>query len=191
MTAATSGARPGGLRSALRSKGMWLVAAVAATVVAFLLLSAPAPARVSSVDPADGVTLGAAPTAVTVIFTGELAPYDYHLTVAREGGVTVVSGPVRFDGDRLTVPVSVTDGPCLVAFHVRLRDGAELSGMTRFGVGVAVTPIGAAGADPSAGGHQHVSDDPMNMTLLVVDAVLLLALAGALLRRSARRLLRR
>ncbi|MEV4516551.1 copper resistance protein CopC [Dactylosporangium sp. NPDC049525] len=142
-------------------------------------------------DPADGATLDAAPAAVTVIFTGDLAPYDYHLTVAREDGVAVTMGAVQFAGDRLAVPVGLTEGSFLVAFHVRLRDGAELSGMTRFGVGVAVAPIGPADGGPAAGGHQHVSADPMNLALLVVDAVLLLSLACALLWRSKRWLLRR
>ncbi|MFF5229279.1 copper resistance protein CopC [Dactylosporangium sp. NPDC000521] len=186
------GARARGLRSALRSPVAWLVGAVAAAVLAFALLAEPAPARLSTMDPADGATVTTAPTAVTATFTGELAAYDYHLAVATEGGVPVTTGPVRLDGGTLTVPVALTGGTYLVAYHVRLAGGAELSAVTRFGVGVTAAPVGGGdpGADVAAAGHQHVSDDPMNMALLVVDAVLLVALAYAVLRRQGRRLRR-
>jgi methionine-rich copper-binding protein CopC len=188
MTTSSSGARTGGLRSALRSKGVWLVGSVVAAVLGFALLAEPAPARLSTMDPADGTTVGTAPSAVTVTFTGELASYDCHLTVAREGGVTVTAGAVRRDGNTLTVPVELTgDGTYLVAYHVRLADGVELSAVTRFGVGVPAAPINGDPAAVAAPGHQHASDDPMNIALLVLDAVLLLALAYAMLRRSGRR----
>ncbi|MEV4134540.1 copper resistance protein CopC [Dactylosporangium sp. NPDC049742] len=187
----SSGARARGLRSALRSPVAWVVGAVAAAVLAFALLAEPAPGRLSTMDPADGATVTTAPTAVTATFTGELATYDYHLAVATEGGVPVTTGPARLDGNILTVPVELTGGTYLVAYHVRLAGGAELSAVTRFGVGVAAAPVG--GDDPAAAataGHQHISDDPMNMALLAVDAVLLLALAFAVLLRLGRRLRR-
>ncbi|MET7423033.1 copper resistance CopC family protein [Dactylosporangium sp. NPDC005555] len=187
MTTSSSGARRGGLRSALRSalrsKGAWPVGAVAAAILAFALLAEPAPARLSAMDPADGATVQAAPTAVTATFSGELATYDYHLSVAHEGGVTVTTGAVRRDGATLTVPVELTGtGTYLVAYHVRLADGVELSAVTRFGVGVPAAPVAGDPAAAAAAGHQHLSDDPMNLALLVLDAVLLVALAYALLR---------
>lgn len=189
MTSSSSGVRPGGLRSALRNRGVWLVGgSVAAAVLGFALLAEPAPARLSSMDPADGATVRTAPTAVSATFTEELAPYDYHLAVAREGGVTVVTGAVQRDGATLTVPVELTgDGTYLVAYHARLADGTEVSAVTRFGLGVPAAPIAGDPAATAASGHQHISDDPMNMALLVLDAVLLIALAYALLWRLARR----
>lgn len=188
MTTSSSGARPRGLRSALRNRGVWLVGgSVATAVLVFALLAEPAPARVSTMDPADGATVRTAPNAVTVTFTEKLAPYDYHLTVAREGGVTVTTGAVQRDGATLTVPVELTEGTYLVAYHVRLADGAEASAMTRFGVGVPAAPVAGDPAATAASGHQHVSDDPMNIALLMLDAVLLIALAYALLRRAGRR----
>lgn len=189
MTTSSSGARPGGLRSALHNRGVWLVAgSVAAAVLGFALLAEPAPARMSTMDPADGATVRTALDAVTVTFTEDLAPYDYHLTVAREGGVTVTTGAVQRDGATLTVPVElVGDGTYLVAYHARLADGAEASALTRFGVGVPAAPIAGDPAATAASGHQHISDDPMNIALLVLDAALLIALAYALLWRLVRR----
>lgn len=189
MTTSSSGARPGGLRSALRNKGVWLVGgSIAVAVLGFVLLAEPGPAKLSTMDPADGITVRTAPSVVTATFTGELAPYDYHLTVAREGGVTVTTGAVRRDGATLAVPVELTgDGTYLVAYHARLADGAEVSALTRFGVGVPAAPINGDPAATAASGHQHISDDPMNIALLVLDAVLLIALAYALLRRAGRR----
>lgn len=181
MTMTTNGARGRGLRSALRTPAAWVAGAVLAAVAAFLLLAKPAPVALAALDPADGASVGAAPATVTATFTGELAPYDYHLAVATEGGVPVTTGPVRLDGATLTVPVELTGGTYLVAYHVRTTGGAELSAVTRFGVGVPAAPVTG-----DAAVHQHVSDDPMNLALLAVDAVLMLALAVAVLRRPRR-----
>ncbi|MEU2170962.1 copper resistance CopC family protein [Micromonospora chersina] len=170
-------------------RGFWLAAgSVAAAVLGFMLFAEPAPATLSTMDPPDGATVSAAPRAVTATFSGEIAAYDYHLSVAREGGETVTAGAVRRDGATISVPVALTgDGSYLVAYHVRLTDGAEVSAVTRFGVDVAVAPIAGDAAAVAVPGHQHVSDDPMNVVLLGVDAALLLALTYALLRRLGRR----
>jgi methionine-rich copper-binding protein CopC len=188
MTTSSNGARPRGLRSALLSPVGVVAAGVVTAVLLFALLAEPAAVRLVSLDPGDGATLRAAPTEVTATFSGELAPYDYHLTVAREGGVPVTTGVVRRDGATLSVPVDlVGDGTYLVAYHVRTTDGVELSAVTRFGMGVAADPVAGDPAAAATAGHQHLSDDPVNIALLVVDAVLLLALAYAVLRRAGRR----
>ncbi|MEV0001806.1 copper resistance CopC family protein [Micromonospora sp. NPDC050980] len=174
--------------------GALLVVLVAGGVLLLSLVGPDDEVRVAGLDPADGARLTVVPSAVTVTFTGDFRPSEYHLSVSRaDGGPPLVTGGPRVAGQTLATPIAVTEpGWYLIGYHVSLPDGGQLSGVTRFQVAPgAALPNGpaptAAPAARAAGGHVHGSKDPLGLALVLLDLVLLVALSGLLLHRSAAR----
>ncbi|GIG56792.1 hypothetical protein Lfu02_11640 [Longispora fulva] len=155
-----------------------------ALLMGVIALTDPAPTALSALVPADGAGLATAPTEVAMEFTAPPITRDYHLTVATAHGVPVTSGPVRIDGTRVVVPVRITDpGVYLVGYHVRLDDGTESTGVSRFGVGQDTPPAPVGDPLAAPAGHVHTTKDPLSLVLVSVDVVLLAALASLLFRR--------
>jgi methionine-rich copper-binding protein CopC len=166
------------------------VGAVALAVVVLVLTTRPPALRVVASEPADGAVLGAPPREVAVSLTGVRDPSVVHLTVAREdGGAAVTTAPADLRGDRLVAPVSIVDrGGYLVAYHVELADGRQVSGLARFALAAPGQAVdrgrpGAPDSTGAAGGHQHTTRDPLGGVLLAVDLVLTGVLVAYLLRR--------
>lgn len=145
----------------------------AGTLILFLALSGP-------VTPADGTVLPEPPAEVSVaIPPGGVR--EAHLTVATSEGVDVTAGPAVMRDGALVVPVRIAGrGSFLVAFHLVLPDGRVDSGVIRFGVGVGVEPVGHSTA------HAH-PEDPLNLVLTAIAALLVSASLYILLSPSPRR----
>lgn len=158
----------------------WLILAVIVSVATLAIVAEPVPLRVLSSYPADRAVLDQPPASATVSLDGMLRPAEYHLSVRpATGGALVSTAPARLDGQSLMVPVRiVATGSYLAAYHVRLEDGRELSGITRFSVagnGPAAAPPPPAAAPPTA--HVHgLAGDPLTVVLLLVDVVLVAVL---------------
>lgn len=169
----------------LRRAGGWIVALVALSVAVLALVADPPAVRQVASDPADGAVLAAPPSSVRVQFSGLVHPAELHLTVTRQAdGASVTGGPPpALDGQVLTVPVDLDrPGDYLVGHHVRLLDGRESTGVSRFRL-TATGPTRAAGPPiASAGAHQHGGDDPLSRGLLIVDLLLIITAATVLLR---------
>ncbi|WP_158603449.1 copper resistance CopC family protein [Micromonospora radicis] len=165
----------------------YLLAAVVCAVVVLAAVSDPPTAQVAQVSPADGAALDTAPADVVVTFDGPAVAREFHLSVvAAGGGPPVAAGPARLEAQRMVLPLSATPaGEYLAAYHVLLVDGQQLSGFSRFTVGTGMPPAPASLDTPSIvpGAHQHGSDDPVNLGLLLLDLVLVLVAAVVLLRR--------
>jgi len=130
------------------------------------------------VTPADGAVLAAPPAEVSVaIPPGGVR--EAHLSVATSEGVDVTAGPATMRDGFLVVAVRTVERESyLVAFHFVRADGTVDAGVTRFGVGV----------DPAGGSMAHAhSDDPINLVLTAIAAVLVLASLYILLSPSSRR----
>jgi methionine-rich copper-binding protein CopC len=171
----------------LRRGGGWIVAAVAVAVVVLALAAEPPPLRQVTSDPADGAVVDVPPASVRVGFTGLVHPAESHLTVTRRAdGATVSQAAATLDGQTLTVPVGLDrPGDYLLGYHVRLADGSQVSGVSRFRVTGTGPARGTVPATGPAGAHAHGADDPVSRGLLVLD-LLLIAGAVTILLRPAR-----
>jgi methionine-rich copper-binding protein CopC len=178
--------------------GTAIVVAVAVTVGAFGFGVHPATATLAGVAPTDGAGLATPPAEVSLIFTGGVPePLQIHVTVADADGVAVTAGEPELVGQRMVVPVVIREaGVYLVGYHVRLANGYQATGVTRFTVATgtsatdsAAGATGAAGAaaalDPAAtdGSHAHVGDDPLSLVLVGLDVLMVLGLVALMLRR--------
>ena len=168
----------------------WTVLAIVLAVIV-LVISTRSPAlRLVASEPADGAVLGAAPRQVAIRLAGADNPVALHLAVLRQdGGRPVTTGTARLHGDRLVVPTSIVDsGGYVVAYHVQLADGQQVSGQTRFSLAAPGQPTaaGRAAPDPGSGAvaHDHDSGDPLTTSLvLAVDLLLTGVLIAYLVRR--------
>lgn len=112
--------------------------ALLVTTAALLVTTAvPAAAHVEleSSDPAEGATV-AAPTTVTLTFTGEVTASKEAIRItARDGSDWTVSS-VKADGDTVTATVTPKGpaGPHGMTYRVTSTDGHTLSGTIRFTV---------------------------------------------------------
>jgi methionine-rich copper-binding protein CopC len=158
------------------------VAVVGAAALIVSLAGRPSDAALSSATPAQGISLVAPPTAVTLTFTVPVSEAHITVTGAR------VEAPAVIDDGTVTQPVTATAaGNHVVEYHVVLRAGGELSGALSFAVG-----NGAAAPEPppqpaATGGHDHGSLDPITGTVLAANLVVLLLLAYLFLRRPRRK----
>jgi methionine-rich copper-binding protein CopC len=164
-------------------------AAVAALVATTLILAPDAPqtratATVTSVSPADGAVLAAAPATVELLLSAVPDPALSHITVRDGGGAVVNTGELGRDGDLLRQPVAVSgSGDFSATYHVTLADGEELTGSMRFSVGTGEAPGETVAADEL---HSH-GVDPLGATLLAIDGVALIAFFAFLWLRPRRR----
>jgi len=130
------------------------------------------------VTPADGAVLAKPPAEVSVRLPAEGVRVA-HLSVATSEGVDVTAGPAAMRDGSVVVPVRIVDnGTYLVAFHLVRADGRVDAGVTRFGVGV--EPVGHSSGHSM--GHAH-PEDPLNMVLTVLAALLVLGSLYVLLSR--------
>jgi methionine-rich copper-binding protein CopC len=163
------------------------VALVAVLVVVLAVDTGRSPLRVVDTQPADGAVLDAPPREVSVSLSGVRQPEELHLSAAHAGRRAPVStSPGSLQGQRLVVPVSIQEaGDYLLAYHVRLADGQQVSGVSRFTVARPGKPVAAvAGRQPAtAADHDHAGDDPLSGAFLLVDLVLVLVVAVVLVRR--------
>jgi methionine-rich copper-binding protein CopC len=167
----------------------WTVLAIALAVVALVIATRSPSLRVVAGDPADGAVLGTAPHEVALGLTGVHDPLALHLAVLRQGsGLPVTTGTAQLRGDRLVVPVSIVDpGRYVVAYHVQLADGQQVSGQMLFSLAAPGQPTTAGRAAPQPAGaavaHDHGSDDPLTGVFVGVDLLLTGVLITYLVRR--------
>ncbi|WFE36400.1 copper resistance CopC family protein [Micromonospora sp. WMMD975] len=165
------------------------VALLAVAVVALGATVARTPARLESLNPADGARLATAPAAVTLSFSGRVDPREVHVSVVGAGGL-LPAGPVRADGRTVTAPLPpVGPGSYRLGYHVVLGDGREVSGEAGFRIGAdtgaeSVPSVPDQAAD--AGGHDHLGSGPLTVGLLLLGTVLTGFAVAALLRRPTR-----
>lgn len=184
---AVAGTRPGAGR--WRRLAAVSVALLAVTVVALGVTVARRPARLESVDPSDGARLAAPPAAVTLSFSGRVAPREVHVAVVGEAG-RLATGPVRVQGRTVTVPLPPSGpGSYRLGYHVLLGDGREVSGQTGYRIGDGGAPPGAAApAGPAvSGGHDHLGSGPWTVAVLLIGTMLTGFTLAVLLRQPRRR----
>jgi methionine-rich copper-binding protein CopC len=168
---------------------------VALSVALPALITDTAPAEFDTIEPGDGAILAAPPDTVSLRFTGDFVPSQVHVAVATATGTAVRCGEPVVDGQTVRTPVAATgDGVYLIAYHVVLGDGRDLSGLTRYTVDshapAGAVPAGAVPASPPdrapegepAGGHAH-GDDPVSIALTIAATLLIVALVALLVRR--------
>ncbi|SCL34386.1 hypothetical protein GA0070616_4956 [Micromonospora nigra] len=176
-----------------------LVLAVGVSVVVLAAVVDPTPVRLTATSPADGAVLSAPPTEYALRFSGAVAPREVHVSVGpADGGPATMAGEPRRDGDRIVVPLTVSaPGGYLVAYHLLLLDGTEISGIDRFtvappggattsGVDAPAPPSDDAPPSDAAGGHAHAATDPFSLVLLGLNLVLIVVAIAILLRRPGR-----
>jgi copper resistance protein C len=176
-----------------RGRAAVLIAAAGLLAVGVTVLARPqaAAARLSAATPADGASLAAAPSTVSLTFSTAVGEAHVAVSGARTGQPAVI------DGRTVTQPVTAARaGGHVVSYHVLTSNGREVSGTLSFSSGssggsggpAAVPPPAAdpAAADPEAAGHQHGGPDPVSAVLLGVNVLALLVL-GALFVRTGRR----
>jgi copper transport protein len=130
------------------------VASLAAVVALLLPSAAAAHAYLVSSKPADRAVLASAPKEVRLVFTEPVRPAPGTEAV-RNGGGSVLAGPVRSQGRELVLPLraGLADGVYTVRWYALSDDGHTTGGVLAFGVGSggAVTPslsAGSTGAGP-------------------------------------------
>ncbi len=174
-------------RSRWRRAGAVLVAAVAIAVGALVILVETKPADLTGVSPANGTTVGTAPAQVSVDFTANPTPQQFHVTATAPDGASVAGGPPKVDGSRIVLPVRIArPGSYEVAYHVVTGDGQELSGQSRFTVtrdGPGGTGGNVAAPPPGPLDHSAHGADPSSVVLLAIDVGLTATLAVFMLRR--------
>ncbi|WP_089158388.1 copper resistance CopC family protein [Micromonospora sp. NBS 11-29] len=173
------------------------VALLAVAVVALGVTVARRPARLESLDPADGARLATAPASVTLSFTGRVDPREVHVSVVGAGG-RLPAGAARVDGRTVTLPLPPAGpGGYRLGYHVLLGDGREVSGQAGYRVGADGGSAADAGSGPDVtaapdsaagtGGHDHFGSGPLTVGVLVFVTVLTGFAVAVLLGRPARR----
>lgn len=169
------------LRAASRSVRVVLVVALTLLATVGLVGTASAHATLIGSDPADGATLQAAPTTVTLTFDDSLEDFEPLVTVTGPDGSQFQSGEATIDGAilRSAVRPLTTAGGYTIAYRVVSDDGHPVEGQVRFDLAVpapasvvvttsstaspAATPSGSAtpsdSATPSVAGPVTSSAD--------------------------------
>jgi methionine-rich copper-binding protein CopC len=182
-------ARPSRVRrSRWRKAGGVLVALAVLAMVAAAYVASATPARLASSSPAAGAVIPTAPASVSLTFTDRLNPAGSHVSVGTGAGAAKNRGSALVDGRTVTQPVDIRDdGKYLVAYHVQLSNGREVTGVVEFSVdgGAAGRGVPARGAGPAdsggsapTGGH-HAGLDPWTLgagaAVALVVAIVLVA----------------
>ena len=147
------------LRAATRT--VRVLAVLALTLLATLGLAGTASAHATLIgsDPADGATLQAAPTTVTLTFDDSLENFEPVVTVTGPDGNQYQSGTTTIDGVTLSsavLPLTAA-GTYTIAYRVVSDDGHPVEGQVRFDLAVPPpvspdptgTPATTASASPS------------------------------------------
>lgn len=138
-------------RKATRTVRVVIVVALAMLATVGLAGNASAHATLIGSDPADGATLQAAPTTVTLTFDDSLENFEPLVTVTGPDGNQYQSGPADIDGAILSSAVTplTAPGSYTIAYRVVSDDGHPVEGQVRFEL---AAPAGAApgGAAPSS-----------------------------------------
>jgi copper transport protein len=140
--------------------GMRVVRLACLAALAALLLPAAASAHAYLIgsQPADRAVLATAPREVRLEFTEGVRPAP-GIEVVRNGGGSVLAGPVRSQGRDLVLPLrrGLQDGVYTVRWRALSDDGHTTGGVLAFGVGSSgtVTPALSAGST-GAGPGQYV-----------------------------------
>ncbi|MDG4793438.1 copper resistance protein CopC [Micromonospora sp. WMMD1082] len=166
-------------------------AAVGVVVLAVALLTWWASSQsveLREVTPADGAALAAGPAEVALTFSGEPAVEEMHLVVSRDG-VSLPARELLVRNNQVVLPVTVTDlGDYRIAYHVRMADGAEFSGISAFRVGGLAEPAPTpAGSQVAASGHDHDPTDPTSGALLILNLLLITTVVVLMVRGPRRR----
>lgn len=163
-----------------------VLAALFTLVVAFAVFGAPAtPAQahdaLASSDPAPGSVLDAAPSEISLTFTGEILGDGgaNAIIVTDASGVQVNDGAPIVDGAVVTQPISTDTGGGTfgVVWRVVSSDGHPISGEFTYSVDAPATAptvspsdSPAAPAEPSADASEPVLDGPAEAPLAPSDA---------------------
>lgn len=111
------------------------LAALVALLLSFGLVAAPASAHDSLIasTPADGETLTAAPTELTLSYSAEIAQIGADVVVTDPAG-TVVSQPLTVAGTDVVVPLAadLAPGSYAIAWRVTSSDGHPIDGALTF-----------------------------------------------------------
>jgi methionine-rich copper-binding protein CopC len=165
-----------------------LVAGVLALLATILALPASAHAGLVSIDPADGATVTAAPSRVTLTFDEDMAEPAVVLVTGPDGQRAAV-GPARVSGAVVSVGVDLpSPGRYTVAFRAVSADGHPVTDQTSFafqpgGVASAGSPAAKPG---SVGGASASGATSESAWLVVGTGVALAALVGVGLVRALR-----
>ena len=126
------------LRAASRSVRVVLVVALTLLATVGLVGTASAHATLIGSDPADGATLQAAPTTVTLTFDDSLEDFEPLVTVTGPDGSQFQSGEATIDGAilRSAVRPLTTAGGYTIAYRVVSDDGHPVEGQVRFDLAV-------------------------------------------------------
>jgi methionine-rich copper-binding protein CopC len=102
-------------------------------------------------DPADGATLQAAPTTVTLTFDDSLENFEPVVTVTGPDGNQYQSGAATIDGATLSSALTplTAPGAYTIAYRVVSDDGHPVEGQVRFNLAVAAAPATSAAAPPA------------------------------------------
>ncbi|WP_213002540.1 copper resistance CopC family protein [Winogradskya consettensis] len=168
-----------------------MVGAILAALAVFVVVRAldvPEPVRLQAVEPADASTAGAAPTAVSLLFTAAPRPTTIHLVAVGPDGDEVSRGEPVVTGNRVSVRVEASlPGRYQIAYHVVTGEGKAVTGQSAFMVRGDSTAFAAAPAAPLTGadlaGHAHMNRDGGTLALVLLDLVLVAALVLIMVRR--------
>lgn len=128
--------------------------AVALALAATGLIAGPASAHAQlvSTDPADGATISAPPSTVTLTFDEALLADTETISINDENGNVVASQQATPDGTTVSVPwpAELTAGTFQVAYRVVSGDGHPVTGAFTFTIGGDVVAAASSAAVPSA-----------------------------------------
>ncbi|SEP17849.1 hypothetical protein SAMN05660991_03741 [Trujillonella endophytica] len=131
--------------------------------------------------PADGASVPAAPTEVSLGFTGAVQELGAEVVVTGPDGAAATDGDARVDGATVTRPLApgLSGGTYSVAWRVTSADGHPISGTTTFTVagGTATTPgpVQEASAARPAGSSSSGPAIAIGAAVVLVLALLLAA----------------
>lgn len=135
-------------------RSLRVVLVVALTLLATIGLAGTASAHATLIgsDPADGATLQAAPTAVTLTFDDSLENFEPVVTITGPDGNQYQSGAATIDGPTLSTAVGLLTAPgtYTIAYRVVSDDGHPVEGQVRFDLAVPAPSAEAAPAPSSA-----------------------------------------
>ena len=148
---------------------------------------------VVSANPADRAALSRAPSTVDLRTSAAPDPAASHVTVWDAAGSDLDTAALSDSGGQtLSQPVAIrSTGNFTVAYHVVFTDGHDVIGVLRFSVGTGMAPPVPPAAQQRADQqvalqHEH-GIDPLSGSLLVLDVVVVAAVALLLFSNPRRR----
>lgn len=147
---------------------------------------------VVATSPADRAALAGAPSTVELVASATPDVAASHVTVWDAAGADVDAGTLSRAGDTLRQPVAIDrTGNFTMTYHVVFAGGHDTVGVVRFSVGTGVAPPVPDAARQRADealAAQHTHDiDPLSGVFLVLDVVVVAAVALLLFSNPRRR----